>query len=286
MSEAAENNTAQLPPPLPTVTTSCRDCIFAEFKEQTEFPLAFTVLNQEGCKLGRLEKFENKTIKYIVEEYDLHKNYYEINGRICNAARDQKWKDQFKSDVLSDSVYIKEALYEVRIDYDLVINIPDFASNIEYLRHCVEFSANLEIPPKSILLIHHENSKLNNIDIFKATRKAAHNDKISVETIYDDNTRENKMNKAASRCKSTYFVWAENFVPILTNRQINRINDFLNVDLERFVLVTDDNFVFWHTDAFKRVGGNGKLTASDKIRQLAKEQNSEYLVKKYSDITI
>jgi hypothetical protein len=267
----------------PLITTSCRDCVFAEYRADPENP---KMMDQMDCKLRRIHKFDNIELK-LEKKDELFYNFYQINGRICNAARDSKWKDNFEDK--SDNK-LKEAVYrEVRIDYDLVINIPDFASNIEYLRHCVEFSANLEIPPKNILLIHHENSKLNNIDIFKATRKATRNDKISVETIYDDNTRENKMNKAVSRCKSTYFVWAENFVPILTNREINRVNDFINVDMQRFVLIQDDikdAFLYCHTDAFKRVGGNGKLSATDKLKQLAKEQNSEYLIKKYSELSL
>lgn len=270
---------------LPLVTTSCRDCVFAEWESHPEIE---EVRGQKGCKLGRLDKFADKT--QVEDPPDIFS--YVINGRICNAARDHEWvKKQIPDGFVGiDESVLKNAVYrEIRIDYDLVINIPDFASNIEYLRHCVEFSTNLEIPPKNILLIHHENSKLNNIDIFKATRKAVRNDKISVETIYDDNTRENKMNKAVSRCKSTYFVWAENFVPILTNREINRVNDFINVDMQRFILIQDDikdAFLYCHTDAFKRVGGNGKFSATDKLKQLAKEQNSEYLIKKYSQLNL
>lgn len=256
---------------LPVITTSCKDCVFAEWESHPEIE---EVQGQKGCKLGRLDKFADKEI--IESPDDIF--YYQINGRICNAARDKEWANAIDGDK------IEAVRREIQFDYDLIVNITNEEKSTKAIQFCLKELSALAVKPKSVLFIHHLDSELNNIDIYKATRQVSDSLKISVETVYDDNTLNNKMNKAANRCKATYFIFMELTRGFDTFGEIvNRLDHFLNVEMGRFMVIEDDKFFLCHLQAFKNVGGNGKKMAVEKIKELSDEQNTEYLIKKLSD---
>jgi hypothetical protein len=63
------------------VQTSCKDCLFATYENNT----------QAGCQFGRTEKFTD-----IIPAFDNDKEFFVI-PRLCNYYRDEKWNNGFAS---------------------------------------------------------------------------------------------------------------------------------------------------------------------------------------------
>lgn len=64
------------------LTTSCKECVFAEYEEKT----------QTGCKTGRLDKYREKGVD-IIEAEDLEENEFFVIESWCNHYRDKDWAE-------------------------------------------------------------------------------------------------------------------------------------------------------------------------------------------------
>lgn len=86
--------------------SSCKDCAFAVYNSIT----------QTGCLLGRTEKYSAQGS--LLEVYDADKEFYLVNGRRCNAYRDNRsaWGQG-----LSDEEKVKKVRDEIRVRADLVV---------------------------------------------------------------------------------------------------------------------------------------------------------------------
>lgn len=72
--------------------TPCRQCVFADFREKT----------QVGCKLNRLERFQEQDPNCIVPAEDGDLEFFVVNGRLCNAYRNvnSRWAGEHQADSL------------------------------------------------------------------------------------------------------------------------------------------------------------------------------------------
>jgi hypothetical protein len=89
----------------PMVRTSCKNCTFAIYDEDT----------QTGCLHDRIGKFQNSLDKnYVVEAHDFDKNFYVID-KFCNFYRDKEsW---------NEGVADKEKVQnEAKLTFDVLIN--------------------------------------------------------------------------------------------------------------------------------------------------------------------
>lgn len=68
-----------------TAQTSCKDCIFAKYDGNT----------QVGCFIGRIDIYQAQNS--VVEAYDNDKEFYVVEGRICNSCRNQEWLKKYPS---------------------------------------------------------------------------------------------------------------------------------------------------------------------------------------------
>lgn len=64
------------------LTTSCKECVFAEYEAKT----------QTGCKTGRLDKYREKGVD-IIEAEDLEENEFFVIESWCNHYRDKDWAE-------------------------------------------------------------------------------------------------------------------------------------------------------------------------------------------------
>lgn len=99
--------------------TSCKDCIFAEYKGET----------QTGCSRGILEKYRNLGIN-IVEAYDYDKEFYVIEDRLCPSYRTQEWAERFEPDEFDENVEIMLE-YESRVLFHVMVFMQDSLEDVE-----------------------------------------------------------------------------------------------------------------------------------------------------------
>lgn len=130
------------------IRTSCKDCIFAIYEDDTQI----------SCAHDRIDKFKTLSSDLVIEAYDEEKNFYVIN-KFCNFYRN---KDSWNNGV-ADVSKVKE---EAKLTFDLLINCDNIDS--EYQNWILELYRAIEQygPDKtSIHLYHHsslskENKKL------------------------------------------------------------------------------------------------------------------------------
>ncbi len=99
--------------------TSCKDCIFAEYKEET----------QVGCSRGILEKYRNLGIN-IVEAYDYDKEFYVIENRLCQYYRTQEWANRFEPDTFDENVE-RMLEYESRVLFHVMVFMQDSLEDVQ-----------------------------------------------------------------------------------------------------------------------------------------------------------
>lgn len=94
---------------------SCKNCIFAEFKEKT----------QTGCRLGMLDKYRNHGIK-VEECFDEDSEFFVIPNKTCMSKRNKGWK--FHDDNLeAQLVQINE---EIKPRFHVIV-IPETIEQLE-----------------------------------------------------------------------------------------------------------------------------------------------------------
>ena len=86
-----------------TLTTSCRDCVFAikDGKLQT------------GCELGRVEAYSNRGVA-IIEAEDLEENEFYVLETWCNTYREDVWKVAHEGEDLKEFVYYEQEAFSAK----------------------------------------------------------------------------------------------------------------------------------------------------------------------------
>lgn len=101
------------------IRTSCKNCVFAEYKDNTQI----------SCIHGRIDKFKNLStddFSYVTEAYDDEKEFFVVN-RLCTLYRD---KDSWNN----GNINVEKALEEIKISFDLLINC-DNIDNVQYYQY-------------------------------------------------------------------------------------------------------------------------------------------------------
>ena len=118
-----------------TLTTSCRDCVFAikDGKLQT------------GCELGRVEAYSNRGVA-IIEAEDLEENEFYVLETWCNTYREDVWKVAHEGEDLKDIVYNE---LDPKVQFVVIINsnLDEIETTINSIFEQEAFSA------KEILLV-------------------------------------------------------------------------------------------------------------------------------------
>lgn len=127
-------------PQINTVHTSCKNCVFAKYENNT----------QTGCELNYLSVYKNKDIS-IVEAYDNEKEFFIVNGKKCIGYRENKWFDQFNLE--DDSLQSKIDIFKKHnsLDYLLTINLKNM--NISQLESLLSQIQECSIKPKKLIII-------------------------------------------------------------------------------------------------------------------------------------
>lgn len=126
--------------------TPCRNCVFATWEDtDTIFDEGNT---QIGCYFDRIDKYREQNEHYIVEAYDEKKNFYVVNGRICNCCRDADWAKQQKKKSLSQLA--KQVRQDNKMPFDAIVVAED---NFDDVKLTVDSLIKQEHPPKEITVV-------------------------------------------------------------------------------------------------------------------------------------
>ena len=257
------------------VTTSCCECVFAEYVGDT----------QTGCSMGRLEKFR-KNGTTVLEAYNDEKEFFVIE-RFCSAFRDSEWKDIlfYYSNDLSEKPEDR-VRREVKIKCGFFIGFDDTCS-ISDLEKTIISIAEQELQPLYVTVAN--SSKTDNLLILSVLRSYFENDGGVVYTCsYVDvdelSTKEQTeipeiwraIDSAFTTTAKNGYYAAIRAGNIFSKDYLASINHYINEEMKQVILIrSEDNpeEYFIQCSLHKLMyGSNGKFIV-DKVSELSEEQD-------------
>lgn len=197
----------------------CSGCIFAEG------------IPQHGCEIGRLDKFLAKGRA----KFDEDTQHYIIKG-VCNTVRGEKWRLSNQGLNLVSTV---EREVQLRVDFLLYSLDEDVDSLIKRVEQSVNACAKQQkIQPKSIIVVV-KNTNINYRELYKAVNETLEPYDIPFQLVrvLDKNADEQTcLEMGFAKCKSQYTA-VFNLNHKIPNNLILRLNELINYELERFVLI-------------------------------------------------
>lgn len=239
-----------LPLPDHTLRTNCKNCIFAEYEQNT----------QTDCSFGRIDKFKNNN--KITEAYDNEKEFYVING-LCNLNRPNSWNDGVKDK--------DKAFKESSLTYKICIDCTDLDSNFK--SKILKFINNDYYHDKYSIVLYHElnidqSIKKDIIDIYKSSNKK----------IYITSCR-NKDEYLHNSCMDSKESYTINILPHsdFDDDILSKLNDCINNDLRKGLVVKNKNIYIISNTIYKVENFENQHNSYIKTLEalLNKSQNTE-----------
>ena len=129
------------------ISTSCKNCCFAEYQGKT----------QTGCKLDRLKKYEQLEGATVVEAFDDDKEFYVIKNKICVYYRNNEFINELE--LGNDEDILRRVKSELKAPYHMLVMFRENDTQAE-LERCVESAAHQKIKPKVFTVINKFNTNV------------------------------------------------------------------------------------------------------------------------------
>jgi len=275
------------------IQTKCENCIFASIGYHSQ---------QKGCKLDRLEKFEQNGAK--LELPTLEYPHFIIKDRYCAARRTKEWAEG-KDDNNLGYVVRAELLQRVEIylyftDYD-----NEFYDKLDYTIKSIKQQI---LKPGLLSLVCNQDG----LKYSKLIKFMEQNYKLNwrIDRLLKDKDGNRLkdlecIDDTAKKCMSQFYVQIKNGYEFTEDFFAN-IDEAINEKLMRFCLILPDAFDprrsgVYSIDVHNKFFGNSPIyaslideectdddlilnTLSEKIHYFAKKDNAEYMIKNYEEI--
>lgn len=208
----------------PTKETSCKECIFAIYENDT----------QTGCTANKIEQYKDK----IIEAYDEDREFFVVNG-ICTLKRPLTWNDG-KADVAKATHQISQA-FDIIIDIsyielDTYNSLKNVLANIDYYKDRYKF----------LLICNQATELYRNSTIKKINTELGYN----VEIIYDN---EYGMQNLQKKCSGTYSIRSSLKNMHLISNSMNELNNEINNNLKKVILYRNKDLYILSNFAWKLI---------------------------------
>jgi hypothetical protein len=257
------------------VTTSCCECVFAEYVGGT----------QTGCSMGRLEKYR-KNGTTVLEAHNDEKEFFVVE-RFCSAFRDSEWKDVlfYYSDDLSEKPEDR-VRREIKIRCGVFIGFDD-TCDINDLEKTLASIWEQVLQPLYITVAN--SSKISNLLIMDVLRSHFEDGDETVYTcshvdVNELSTKEQtEIPEIWRAIDSAFKTTAKNGYYAATRAgntfskdYLSSINHYINEEMRQVILIkSEDNSeeYFIQCSLHKLMyGSNGKFIV-DKVVELSEEQD-------------
>lgn len=257
--------------------TSCKDCYFAEYLQSGQI--------QNGCRLGRLQRFQSHGGIEQVNEDDYI--FYKVK-RYCTTLRSKKWAEQFFDPIeqVKREISLKHSIVGIYKEEN------DLEQLLQFVNSCLEQT---HLPLEIVVL--NEAGMKSAIQISKFWDSVNLPDNVTFKNIYIMDFKNDKeaITELVGKIAGTFFSLFQLPYYIPPNF-IKDLNVSINERLERWIMLTNETFdgFTFQTKIFNRLKGNepvevdGQLleTIYEKIMWAAKFGNEEYLIKDIHDIVV
>jgi hypothetical protein len=205
------------------IHTSCKDCVFAVYKKNT----------QTDCALDYMNKYKSKNVQ-VLEAYDEYKEFYILNNKKCIGYRENKW---LKNNDLPTTVDLgtKIELYNKtnKIDYICVIDTKNLT--FDQLQDIVE-QIHKDIPPMMLYIIRYND---NNNFKYENLKGILDNLKYpwKINTCLDETSFGYFLDNITTFNKKSRFVLGITEYSAKIVDIINKANDIVHNQLDHFVVL-------------------------------------------------
>jgi hypothetical protein len=213
------------PPENKTTQTSCKDCIFAVYENNT----------QVNCLQGRISTF--KKLNMLLEAYDEEKEFWVVN-RLCNTHRSIEWNNGI--------IDIDQAQEEIKLIFDLIIDCNYIDE--EYISYLDELLISIKrygIEKFNINLIHSGLVSPEQKHLIASYMQKIPNAKIKIYL-----NEELIVTGLIQKSKTSYFTVIKKNNPVDIN-VFERLNYLVNQDMKKILYAKNNNNALISTLAFK-----------------------------------
>ena len=253
--------------------TICRDCIFAEFTPDW--------LTQVGCRLGRLSKYRDKDLVIMKEDDETAVEYYEIKT-VCNTHRDSTWQYATENPVENVKKFVRTQVDFIVLADTVDINWENLLLNMtkDFLKHSYHPTKIIFGFYQKKILFHDLSAKLD--EILYGTNITY--DLVNVIDYVHDSWE--LIDILFKKVKSQYFTICE-LGDTLPDNWIERINNYINEDLNNLSMLEPVDGMTGLTIQkflYSVIGGSLGINIIDKIKDLAKSQNLQSMVRHWDEL--
>lgn len=254
-------------PQIHKVHTSCKGCYFSLWKDKT----------QTGCSLRLIDKFKEKS--EIIEVFDeVGDEFYVINDRNCQFKRPEVWGHRFSKN--HDNAY-KWARKENTPRVDLIIYIDKLdAPNLDRLHQTLKSIDDSKVGAIKIVNNSLEDPSALSIQVQRSAMTFGINQipRTLKHVIEADASYQRCCDMAVKESKAPYFLVCKVGFKFPAQK-IHELDVRINEKLEPFSLLEfDEDTYMSSTFLYKMVGGNVEKPFIEKIKEIAKEEESEDMI--------
>ena len=247
--------------------TSCKDCIFAIYDDNT----------QTECSHGRLAKFK-KVGTNVVEATDDDKNYMVVE-RFCNKYREDAWMKGVKDKAKQVSKEI-----EIRCGVFIVLTKGKTIKDMEAtILSCLKQK---RVKPDYFVVVN--NSDVSHPEVISRMHHTIKKKAIfyAVRALHVEATLDECVDLAFNQAKNGYYITFEAGYESLPNF-LDKIDYLINEELETIILIKPEgriNGMFAQCAIHKILGGNIEKPLIKKIEDISKEENTEHVIRNWENV--
>lgn len=251
--------------------TTCSDCIFAVYDEDT----------QVGCNFNdRVEKYKEKSC--LIEAEDNEKKFFIINNRFCLAKRTHHWKNKVDKvlsttrtdnelEVYDNETYTTLVRTELEISYDYVIYVGS-SLDTDNIEKTLINVVSQPILPKNIVIINNVNLAYGEICKSLAMKIVSSQSKWQIRNICEDADRARAIHTTVRTLTNKLFalvtagyILPTGFIQDLDKQINDEILDFCAIRPDK-----DGNCLISNPLVYKNIGGDKAGSFLSKLEDIPK----------------
>lgn len=195
--------------------TSCKDCIFAEFRDNT----------QTGCRLGMIDKYKQHGIA-VEECYDEEKEFFVIPNRMCMKKRNKGWAQN------NEDFDIQK--YAINKELTPLIHAIVIPKNIEELEQIIIGLIEQSELPHFVSIINSHN--LNPNDVLPMITESGL--QWELDNVVMDRKEIELIHKHVQKRMLPYYTIIKN--PITNSNLLNEVSEYIKESLNSFGCIKKD----------------------------------------------
>lgn len=253
------------------LTTSCKDCVFAEKEDKTQI----------GCSLNRIEKFKERGV-FVVEAEDLEENEFYVIESWCAAYREEPWLEG----VEDIHAKVREE-YQVRVGYLVIADEDSMTDYSIKLQKTLDSILAQSVSPSYMLMINKVPDK--HVNVIQSTVKVA--DSIDFEykitSMFEEGaTDDEAIDEVFNKVKNGFYIVVK-VGHELRSDLTEKLNQSVNEELLKVGYVDGYDGVNGRTTQaaiHKHLNGNTIKPLKEKLQEVSQFEEKSSLIYTWEDI--